>query len=343
MEIKGIICCLCSAMTKTAKDLDHHILTNHPDIFRSVLDFPDGMKREESPENIEEPKKIETGDDDARQVTKNEDLLSDIGKKSVLVIVQGEQCLDCNFIATDATLLNNHVTEKHSKRETSLRPNAVKKHSKRAASLNPNMVGQKHSKKQPSSSPIKRKCPGCKKSFGSLPRLERHYQMFHSVEGKTCELCKKTFYDAYSRNRHFKEIHCEKKITQCPRCDETFVRFQDMKIHLQNIHHQISPESALLCGLCGKSFADSRSRKEHYQSVHNGNRCKCPECEKLCRSAWHLKSHRQSMHNEEGKVLPCLYCEKSFINFYSLGKHYKDSHGGKRINCPTFQKPLESI
>ena len=341
MEIKGIICCLCSAMTKTAEDLDNHILTDHPDIFRSVSDFPDGMKREESLEKFGEPEKLQTEDEDARQITKSEDSLSEIGKKSVLVIVDGEQCLRCNFIATNATLLNHLVIEKHSKTETSSKPNVVKKHLKRVL-LNPNMNGQKHTKTEPSLSPIKRKCPGCEKLFGSLPRLERHFQMFHSVEGKTCEVCKKSFYDAHSRNRHFKEIHCEKKMTQCPNCDIT-IGLRELEIHLKNIHHQISPKPALLCGLCDKSFADSRSRKEHYQSVHSGNTCKCPDCEKLCRSVWHLKSHRQSMHNEEGIVLPCLYCEKSFINFYSLGKHYKDFHGGKGVNSPTFQKPLESI
>lgn len=305
-------------MTKTNEDLDKHILKDHPDIFRSVSDLPDGLEKEEK---REETGKFETDDFEAKHVKKSADLLSEVGKKSVIVLVDGEHCFKCNFIATNKTLLNNHAIEKHSKDITY---------------LNPKTVDQKHAKTEAS---LMIKCPGCGKSFGSLPRLERHYQILHSVEGKTCGLCQKTFFDSYSCKRHFKEVHCEKKMTQCPICDET-IRSREIKNHLKNIHQQISPKPALPCELCGKSFGDSKSRKEHYQSVHEGKTCKCPKCEKLFGSSWHLKSHLQSIHNEERKVIDCLYCEKSFINFYSIGKHYKDFHGGKKINCTTFQKPL---
>jgi hypothetical protein len=307
MKTNVICCCLCSAETNTIDDLDNHILTDHPDIFRSVPDSQCDIKMQKFPEKIEEKKKLEEDDRD-RQVKK-------IVEKSALVILYGVKCLTCNFIATDRDLLNSHMIEKHLRTSSQM-----VKHPTRIES---------------SSDPIKRKCPGCEKTFGTLPRLERHYLIFHSAEGNTCDLCGKSFYDGHSRKRHFKNVHCEREIMQCPNCQKTFKTPESLKIHLNNVHRYTSPKLVLQCELCNESFADSKSRKKHYLSVHDGKRCKCLECGKLCKSVWHLKSHLQSMHNKEGNRLPCLYCEKSFLNFYSLGKHYKDIHGGKKIISST--------
>jgi len=83
--------------------MEDHILTDHSDIFRSASDSLDGSQIEESPKRIERKEKVKT----------SEDLESEIEIKFGWVILDGKVCSKCSFIATDQSLINDHLIEKH--------------------------------------------------------------------------------------------------------------------------------------------------------------------------------------------------------------------------------------
>jgi len=133
-------CCLCSEVTENKEDLENHIFTKHNDIFRqtNVWETDQEFKNENSPNKInqtkspnkiyknvlESSKKIDEASLECESVSKIEEFSNQIElkinsdfKAQALVIVEGKRCFECNFIATNENLFNEHKLEKHSKKK----------------------------------------------------------------------------------------------------------------------------------------------------------------------------------------------------------------------------------
>ena len=305
MGTSVVQCCLCSAQTWTITDMENHILTDHSDIFRTVSDSPDGTRTEESPpQRIEIKEEIKTESD---QYKTSKEFKSEIGQKYGLVILDGKLCSKCSFIATDLSLLNNHVIEKHWK--------SVEGEEK----LQDSTFSLKHRFEQ-TCQEKRNKCLGCYKSFRSQSHLKRHQETVHIRKAVPCTECAESFPSLYYHDRHYEEVHGEKRFRcpkckksfgsnshvkrhlkkvhsangvetgNCPTCIKLFLKSNNLKRHVKMMHHPKS--TALPCQLCDKSFFDLYSCHRHCKEAHGRKKFICPTCESCFRST-HLKRHQE--------------------------------------------------
>ncbi len=386
--MERINCCLCTATTLTEVDMERHILTSHPDIYEVVTeDHPVGIAdpdspyriekkaleaqkkddppypirtiKTEAPENMAAKDEFKTDDD---LMESEEDSESEVWKKLELVIVEGEKCSECNFIASDATLLDDHKLKMHQQKEfnnLTLRFNDDK-------SLNE----------------TKQKCPKCKLSFQSTYCLEKHLQKVH-VE-QVCNRCDKTFPDLKQLKSHFENEHHENRF-QCLKCDRSFKRSNNLKRHELTNHkrgdkrslqskfcgetipdednhseskdqgeisnsldgerssssllnrQQQSSHKAKTCFLCKISFIDLGEYIRHFTKFHR-KKYNCPACEATFGKKILLKTHQKKYHDPNANVSPCIPCNKSFTDLYTQLKHNREMHSKNNFHCQNCPK-----
>jgi len=141
---------------------------------------------------------------------------------------------------------------------------------------------------------------GCNKSFFELKRLTEHY------------------------NRHYRPIACNK-------CNKSFARNWDLKIHLKTKHGLINDNDDQLqkCKFCDKRFASSKSLRNHIKLVHekSNNPFLCRKCHKKFNRKSSLKNHYKT-HKEdtERTHFKCKQCHTAFTFKYNLNKHIRKYH-----------------
>ena len=353
MDTNGVHCHMCSAVTATNAEMENHVLTKHANIFRKTSEhvFSDEflkgcVKKEESLEQFERREGMKREEN----VT---DLKSKIGLKFELVVIEGKQCSNCNFMATDQTLLNNHMMEKHPKQEeVKTQNNLGHKFQEKKKTLNNRFKSSEQSKtvicekptdnggngKVPNKKSVK--CLECDKSYRCLAHLKRHQQSIHTREASDCLVCGKSFDSVYYLHRHCETVHGRKRYT-CKSCPKSFIRLQQLKRHEETIHK--SEVEPVLCSLCAKPFTSNYFCNQHYQDIHGTAQFKCKTCEKSFGSDSHLKRHQQSTHSQKGSItaLQCLLCERSFFDLYSLNRHCNLAHSGETFNCVTCERVFE--
>jgi hypothetical protein len=301
--MEPIECCLCSEMFENNEDLENHIYTKHTNIFKqlNVWETDPDCKNEDSPRKIDEkevesPRKFES-------MTSEENVL--------LVIVDGKRCLECNFMATNQILLNDHTLKHHHKNKEEAK------------------VQMKNGRKIIH-------CPICQQPFTSPYFLNRHHRFVHAPKAKAlpCVLCDKSFTDSYSYKRHYEEVHKGKDF--CPTCKKSFGNLAGLKSHLKAMHS--ARDTPLSCAHCDESFKDLYSRNKHVDEVHGASKFKCRICKKLFGSNPLLKRHQQTIHKPTSANLPCKVCDQSFTDMYILKRHYKEIHNGKKFKCSDCEK-----
>ena len=251
------------------------------------------------------------------------DLTSEI--KFGLVIIEGNQCSKCFFLATDSTLMNDHQIEKHSRNKE-----VNKKQSPTKSKRKNSRANKKRNRRQgPKLSGKKVECPKCGKSLANKDNLRVHLRSIHKrVSFFPCKLCKESFVSGYGRNRHYQEVHGKNKF-KCEACEMSFVNNFCLVRH-QKIEHS-SKATVLPCVLCPKQFMDRYSRNRHYQDAHIGIKLKCGICEKLAGDSFNLNRHQQIFHYPRPTALKCGLCKESFFDLFSRIRHYKEIHSEKII------------
>jgi hypothetical protein len=306
-------------------------VSNHP-----VVGFPVSERLNETKEESSKKTNLtETFNLNCKKINKDcNDLI--IKTKLALVIIEGKQCYQCLFMATDQSLLNDHRADKHSKKkvpktqviscETCEKSFAtfysLRRHQQLAHNPNCKVFS----------------CSICERPFGTLSHLKKHLQCIHSPKAMPlpCTLCDESFFDLYSRKKHLQDVH--KGGNFCSTCEKSFRNLWNLKKHIETMHTK--KEATLSCSHCEKSFSDLFSRKRHYQEAHrDGNFCLT--CKKSFASPWHLEKHQKGIHTQKETILPCVLCNKKFIDLYSRRQHYKEDHSEGNW-CPTCRKTFSS-
>ena len=73
------------------------------------------------------------------------------------------------------------------------------------------------------------------------------------------------------------------------------------------------------------------SLTSHQQSIHEGKKYPCRECDYKATTNSNITTHQQSIH--EGKKFLCLECDFKATTKSSLTKHQQSIHEGKKYQC----------
>ena len=116
-----------------------------------------------------------------------------------------------------------------------------------------------------------------------------------------------------------------KPVFQCDFCPTTCGRKTDLKIHIQKLHSNDTPQ---LCKKCGESLPDRYNFKLHMKS-HEGEKCfKCDLCDYAGVSYRHLEAHLLTHSGD--KPYECDQCDMAFRHRQLLRRHKNTYHN------PTF-------
>ena len=110
---------------------------------------------------------------------------------------------------------------------------------------------------------------------------------------------------------------------QCHICNKIFSNRNNLKIHIQTIHHKILPFKCSYPG-CNKNYPNN-SRYEVHMRTHLGIKpFKCSLCDKQFNESGNLKAHY--LKHETTRKFTCSFCEKAYKSKGHLKEHVDIVH-----------------
>lgn len=186
--------------------------------------------------------------------------------------------------------------------------------------------------------------------------LDKHILANHG-EKVECQLCN-NFFPVGNLRWHILKEHCHNKVTECSLCEQKFVTKNALKNHIKQIHlsetstcHICHKEYKDLyhhvkyfherirnfeCSYCEKKFQAKKLLYNHVQSIHLGEKTRCPDCHKEI-SVDNFSRHVRETHEKVRK--PCPHCEKEFA-MSNLSRHIRQVHNNESTECPDCGKAL---
>ena len=159
------------------------------------------------------------------------------------------------------------------------------------------------------------------------------------------KLYRKKYYEANKEKlkegaRKYHELNKDKLIGQnciCSLCGKTFNNSVSLRQHVKGVHEGIKTvRKKAVCDTCGKELSSVYELKKHVKIVHEGVKDEeCKYCGKLFGKKAILNNHIKSIH-EKLKEHSCEICGKSFNLLYELKEHIKSVHereGIKDVIC----------
>ena len=177
-------------------------------------------------------------------------------------------------------------------------------------------------------------CDQCDKSFGYNKDLNRHKRNVHCMAEYQCAECKKLFKTPRSLNVHSKchEVGYDKQAFACQVCDKRYSTKYVLDYHVKSEH--MGMKKSFICPICGKSFTQKGSYRQH-ANVHAGFRpYVCDVCGKSFSYENALKAHKY-LHDDVRRF-QCSICDKRFLHKNSLRIHrnvHRESHDYMCTQC----------
>jgi len=186
--------------------------------------------------------------------------------------------------------------------------------------------------------------------------LDKHILANHG-EKVECQLCN-NFFPVGNLRWHILKEHCHNKITECSLCEQKFVTKNALKNHIKQVHlgeastcHICHKEYKDLyhhvkyfherirnyeCSYCEAKFQAKKLLYNHVQSIHLGEKTRCPDCHKDI-SIDNFSRHIRETHEKAKK--PCPHCDKEFA-MSNLSRHIRQVHNNESTECPDCGKAL---
>ena len=174
-------------------------------------------------------------------------------------------------------------------------------------------------------------CETCGMTFPTSDRLKSHQKMVHVERKFPCPHCDQKFKISTALKKHLWAVHNEGNgpIYTCEQCGRTFKMKNLWQTHMIR-HH--SKEGPCVCDLCGKSYTNQLSLKDHVATSHEQEKVPtpCDVCQKVCSSLRAMWVHRRRLHEnpEPIKDKKCQFCPEMFVNNSTRKIHERNIHLG---------------
>jgi len=178
---------------------------------------------------------------------------------------------------------------------------------------------------------IKYKCDQCDKE---VVNLRMHKRIVHEkVRKHVCPECGKTFQMTAHLRLHIARVHLKLR-EKCPECGK---QVQDLYAHNLYVHKK---ERNFPCDQCDARLYTSFALKSHIESVHLGERVKCPDCSVLFAKAYINKHRKQCFSKHSYAKFRCKLCNKRFLSIDNLERHMETKHPEEEANLvPKKEEP----
>ncbi|XP_069673075.1 zinc finger protein ZFP2-like isoform X27 [Periplaneta americana] len=170
-------------------------------------------------------------------------------------------------------------------------------------------------------------CEHCGKKILWREKMKSHLRIHTDERPYTCHVCGRQFRDAMGLKRHIREVHDGVKDCGCDICGRKFANKRTRDDH-RRIH---TGERPFVCDICGKTFKTRTSlyiHKKHHSDLYPFT---CSYCSKKFRMRSALHCHITT-HTEE-KPHSCDICGKSFGVKHKLTCHRRIHSQEKPFIC----------
>ena len=186
-------------------------------------------------------------------------------------------------------------------------------------------------KKKIEPKPKKYKCIiyQCDKMFRTPSGRQKHINVHHVQDKRSCDLCKEECLDIVHLGRHVVQKHCPKNDKNqyvCYYCnDYKRVILRHVRRHIMAMHWGMDVYIECPHG-CGQKFENRDTMENHVASKHTKDKVfLCHKCDGSFKSPSGLNLHIRLKHEEQVSV-KCEQCEKEFANKLYLKNHIKLFH-----------------
>ncbi|XP_046560922.1 uncharacterized protein LOC124269967 [Haliotis rubra] len=178
-------------------------------------------------------------------------------------------------------------------------------------------------------------CEKCRVAFFKIEHLEKHVcegTVVHdgaSVQFP-CQECGKTFASINYLRRH-EESH--KGAFSCSRCDKSFSRKEEQKLHehLCFAQHHLETNTEVECSICHSVFTEAKAYRDHHHE--HSHPFKCEKCGKRFIKIGTLTTHTcQETVVDEDNPFSCDLCMKTFRTEKYLQRH-QTIHEKPQFEC----------
>ena len=101
----------------------------------------------------------------------------------------------------------------------------------------------------------------------------------------------------------------------------------------QDVKWVLNVDGSYVCKPCQKSFKSKQGLRNHTQSIHQGIKYACDECDYKATKQNHLNVHIQAKHKHEGTKFACNQCDYRTAHKPTLRNHILKIHEGIRYAC----------
>lgn len=124
-------------------------------------------------------------------------------------------------------------------------------------------------------------------------------------KSKTCPKCGALFKNSTHYHRHVKRCETDEHRVQCPFCEKTFTRKDNLKTHIAKKHPQpttVIPLPAFTCEKCQKTFCYETAFNVHKKNCGLDKPHQCSTCGKCFAKKVTLEKHIQEHQQTGGGV-----------------------------------------
>ena len=127
--------------------------------------------------------------------------------------------------------------------------------------------------------------------------MKKHHLVHSEERNHQCYFCGKRFKDTSRLQTHIRSVHEKLKDNECRFCNQTFSLSHNLKRHIEIAHEKIED---IKCDICEESYFDKYTLKKHHSFVHGAKPAKkseCYLCGKTFKQEKSIKDHMKRFHS----------------------------------------------